>query len=455
MSLCINPKCPRPDHPGNDHSRYCVRCGSDLLLNDRYRVLRLLSDKTGFGKIYEAYEHTTPKILKVLKESWNTNSKVVELFEQEARVLGKLDHPGIPKVDDYFQHSVSSQGWTTPPLVHCIVMEKVDGLNLDEWMVQQGNHPIAQTQALRWLKQVVEVLGVVHANHYFHRDIKPGNIMLHRSGQLVLIDFGTARDLTYSYASKLQGHRITAVVSPGFTPHEQSNGQAVPQSDFFALGRSFVQLLTGNHPSEMYDPQEDELHWRDHTTNVSPLLLDLLDRMMARKVGDRPVDTRAILQQITEIEKSLQPQPIKSPTAPPRKSIVPAVKSSTLLPRKSYLPAVVAISGLVILGGAIGYWLKLNPNPIAISSPSDTPISAPNASEQTSPTPSFPMPSDYANLALANTLSGHSRPVNSVAISADGQTIVSGSEDSTIKVWNLKTGELLQTLSAHSDTVFS
>lgn len=95
MSLCINPKCPRPDHPGNDHNRYCASCGSDLLLNDRYRVLRLLSDKTGFGKIYETYERATPKILKVLKEDWNTSSKVVALFEQEARVLGKLEHLGI------------------------------------------------------------------------------------------------------------------------------------------------------------------------------------------------------------------------------------------------------------------------------------------------------------------------------------------------------------------------
>jgi hypothetical protein len=61
MSLCINPICPKPDHSENANNRFCQSCGSHLLLENRYRVMRLLSDKTGFGKIYEAYEKSTPK----------------------------------------------------------------------------------------------------------------------------------------------------------------------------------------------------------------------------------------------------------------------------------------------------------------------------------------------------------------------------------------------------------
>ncbi|MTJ32578.1 4-Cys prefix domain-containing protein, partial [Aphanizomenon sp. UHCC 0183] len=56
MSLCINPVCSQPNHPDNDENRFCQSCGSQLELIGRYRVLRLLSDKTGFGKIYEAYQ---------------------------------------------------------------------------------------------------------------------------------------------------------------------------------------------------------------------------------------------------------------------------------------------------------------------------------------------------------------------------------------------------------------
>ena len=85
MSLCINPVCSQPNHPDNDENRFCQSCGSQLELIGRYRVLRLLSDKTGFGKIYEAYQQDTPKILKVLKEELTNDSKALALFQQEAR----------------------------------------------------------------------------------------------------------------------------------------------------------------------------------------------------------------------------------------------------------------------------------------------------------------------------------------------------------------------------------
>jgi serine/threonine protein kinase len=149
------------------------------LLQGRYRVLRLLSDKTGFGKIYEACEGDTPKILKVLKEELNSSEKAVELFQQEAQVLGELNHPGIPKVDGYFQyHTRNGQ-----PL-HCIIMEKIQGWNLDEWLRQRDSQPISQAQAIAWLKQLAEILQLVHGKQYLHRDIKPSNIMIAPSGQL-------------------------------------------------------------------------------------------------------------------------------------------------------------------------------------------------------------------------------------------------------------------------------
>jgi hypothetical protein len=62
MSLCINPNCPKPNHPQNIHQRYCQGCGSDLLLDDRYRVTQLLTDRSGFGKIFVAEEQGTLKI---------------------------------------------------------------------------------------------------------------------------------------------------------------------------------------------------------------------------------------------------------------------------------------------------------------------------------------------------------------------------------------------------------
>ncbi len=298
MSLCINPVCPQPNHPDNDENRFCQSCGSQLELIGRYRVLRLLSDKTGFGKIYEAYQQDTPKILKVLKEELTNDSKALSLFQQEANVLEQLNHPGIPKAEGYFPYQTRNN-----VMLHCLVMEKIEGPNLEQWLKQQQNRPISEAQAIAWLKQLLEILALVHNQQYLHRDIKPSNIMIRPDGQLVLIDFGTAREITRTYLAN--GGGITAISSSGYSPLEQMRGQAIPQSDFFALGRTFVFLLTGLPPGQLYDPHLDILQWRDHATHVSPLLLDFIDWLMSTEVSNRPSNTEEILERLAEIEYQL------------------------------------------------------------------------------------------------------------------------------------------------------
>jgi serine/threonine protein kinase len=301
MTICINPTCPKPDDIDNERNRFCEGCGTDLLLQGRYRVIRLLSDKTGFGKIYEAQEGNTPKILKVLKEDLNNDNKAVELFEQEAVVLGQLNHPAIPKVDAYFQFPTR-----TGQNLHCIVMEKIAGSNLEEWLALRGNQPLTEQQATIWLKQLAEILMLVHGKNYLHRDIKPSNIMLRPNGQLVLIDFGTAREVTKTYLAKRNaGYGITAIISSGYSAPEQINGNACVQSDFFALGRTFVFLLTEKHPNTMYDSQNDVLQWHNFTSGVSPKFLNLIDWLMARKPDNRPANAREILRHLEETESQL------------------------------------------------------------------------------------------------------------------------------------------------------
>jgi hypothetical protein len=90
MSLCINPRCPKPSDPLNSNSKtHCRNCGSELFLQKRYQVIRLLSDTSGFGNVYEIEEQGIPKILKILKEHLSVEAKAVELFQQEAVVLSR------------------------------------------------------------------------------------------------------------------------------------------------------------------------------------------------------------------------------------------------------------------------------------------------------------------------------------------------------------------------------
>ncbi|MDB9438350.1 bifunctional serine/threonine-protein kinase/formylglycine-generating enzyme family protein [Dolichospermum lemmermannii CS-548] len=303
MSLCINSNCLKPQNP--DNILFCQACGSEVLLQQRYRVQCQLG-RGGFGVTYEINEVRTNQA-KVLKVLINNDPKAVELFKQEADVLSQLHHSGIPNVelDAYFEY----YPYNSQNPIHCLVMEKVVGEDLEKYMQKRGLRPINQTTAIEWLKDLIIILEQVHNKDFFHRDIKPSNIMLRsEKAELVLIDFGTVRKVT-STVFKQQGG-VTGIISAGYTPSEQINHNAVPQSDFFALGRTFVYLLTGKEPLDpiIYDSYNERLNWRNHAPQISSMLADLLDDMMQRLYKYRPQNSHEILQRIAAIEKALKPQ---------------------------------------------------------------------------------------------------------------------------------------------------
>lgn len=298
MSLCINPKCLQPQN--SNTLLFCLNCGSELLLDGRYRATKELGGG-GFGKTYEVVDRNSqPRVLKVLIKNY---PKYVELFEQEAQVLSMLDHPGIPRVEEsgYFVYYPRD---SAEPL-HCLVMEKVEGLNLEEYIAQRGYRPIKQKRALFWLAELTNILEQVHGQNFFHRDIKPANIMLRSDGCLVLIDFGTVRQVTNTYLKKQAAGRVTGVISTGYTPLEQMRGKSVQQSDFYALGGTMIFLLTAQTPTDFYDPETDTLQWREAAPNTSPQFADLIDHMMAHLPSQRPQTTEEIIQAIYTIDPAI------------------------------------------------------------------------------------------------------------------------------------------------------
>ncbi|WP_019500964.1 serine/threonine-protein kinase [Pseudanabaena sp. PCC 6802] len=377
MSLCINPNCQAPENP--DELVFCQACGSELLLEGRYRVVKLLGGG-GFGKTYEIRQalRTTggvtsglPQVLKVLI---NNQPKAVELFLREKDVLSRLHHPGIPRIeaDGYFAFYPAN---SKEPL-HCMVMEKVEGLDLQQYMAQRNYRPISQQLALEWLNQTFTILHEVHQQQFFHRDIKPANIMLRADGQLVLIDFGAAREMTGTYMAKQEGGQVTGIHSLGYTPPEQMNGQAVPQSDFFALGRTFAFLLTGRPPNDMYDPYTDQCHWREHSVNLSPAIADLIDRLMARLPSQRSQNTQAVLQELAEIDRTLQ----RSRATPPPTVPMPYQTEPVVSGNSPHAPTPASQSNPTLVNPATTPLPTGQPlpetvvNPAAPPSPSGNPI---------------------------------------------------------------------------------
>ncbi len=306
LGSCINPNCQHSENPQT--LNFCQNCGSKLLIDDRYRVIQYLG-AGGFGRTYEVRDRDgTRKVLKVLTY---TEPKGVELFQKEANVLQRLKHPGLPKVepDGYFtfkpNHSSSS--------LHCLVMEKIEGQDLHQWLEIQNYQPITSEQAIDWLTQLTEILNLVHNQNYFHRDIKPANIMRRPNGKLVLIDFGAVREVTETI-QRTNGE-VTRISSSGYTSDEQKKGRAEPRSDFFALGRTFVFLLTAQQPRDLQeDTRSGKLIWRNLATKTSQPLADLIDDLMGYFPKDRPKDTQVLLQRLATLNKQL-PSSQRTPIA--------------------------------------------------------------------------------------------------------------------------------------------
>lgn len=293
MSYCINPDCKHRQNP--DTLECCQDCSTPLLINQRYHLIKPLRplDPRNSTDIFEVDERGTKRVMKILKYG---NSQLVEMFKREALTLQHLNHPGIPKVeiDGYFTFTPGDSCQE----LHCLVMEKIEGNNLEQWVTKYGK--ITQYVAINWLRQLMEIIDALHQSHFFHRDIKPSNIMIKPDGQLALIDFGTVRGITGTYLLKFRGGNATTVMSGGYTPPEQIDGQATPQSDFYALGRTFVYLLTGQHPSEIpKNPKTGQLIWRDKAPQIQSALAELIDEFMAQNPANRPLNTGAILRYLT------------------------------------------------------------------------------------------------------------------------------------------------------------
>jgi len=295
---CINPDCPRP-YPQTWGNKFCNSCGSPLQLKDRYIPLQWLGSG-GFATIYTVWDlkAQTERVLKVLVEP---SPKARTLFEQEADVLASLQHPGVPRVeaDGYFQLCLGNPQQRQLP---CLVMEKINGQTLQE-ILEHHPHGCPEAWVLNWLNQAVEILRELHSSQIIHRDLKPSNLMLRDSTrQLVMIDFGGAKQ--FGPAPSRSQASSTRLFSSGYSPPEQIAGGAVgPSADFYALGRTMIELLTGKYSPDLEDPLTGELRWRTLAT-VNPLLGNLLDEMTRENVRQRPASATEIQARLLKISQN-------------------------------------------------------------------------------------------------------------------------------------------------------
>ena len=172
--------------------------------------------------------------VKILSEELSHNAQMKERFLNEAKVMVKLDHPNIRKV----------QGYGNIDGRPAIIMEYLDGSDLKARM-KQGQH-FTDEELKRWWNQIVDALNYTHAKDIVHRDIKPSNIFIDQKGNAKLLDFGIAKvadTTTGTLTGSTLGTRI--YMSPEQVKDPKRVGTA---SDVYSLAVSFVHLLTGKAP---------------------------------------------------------------------------------------------------------------------------------------------------------------------------------------------------------------
>jgi hypothetical protein len=169
----------------------------------------------------------------------------LESFEKEAATLASLDHPGIVKVLRSFEANGTAY----------FVMPFVEGTTFDEVIKEREaqHRPFTEAELVSLLDKVLAALGYLHDRGIYHRDIKPGNLLITSQGDPVLIDFGAARQ-------RLSERSLTVIESPGYTPFEQMQcrGKVGPWSDLYALGGTLYKAITGETPAKAEDRAFDD-----------------------------------------------------------------------------------------------------------------------------------------------------------------------------------------------------
>jgi serine/threonine-protein kinase len=318
-------------------------------LGDRYVIVRLLG-QGGFGKTYLAEDinrFREPCVLKEFSPQVQTPyvvQKAEELFQREATVLYQLQHPQIPRFRELLR--IHLQGKESLFLVQDYVAGETYNSLLNT-RKQQGLK-FTEIEVRQLLQQILPVLEYIHSVGVIHRDISPDNLMLRSADKLpVLIDFGGVKQVAATVASQYyQSGEITSssggtlLGKIGFAPPEQmQTGVVSPHSDLYALAVTVLVLLTGKQPQELIDTHNLTWQWR-REISLSPILGDILDKMLSPKPSDRYQSTRQVLSALNPPAANYYPptQP-PTPTPPP----IPTAETVAVSPPKTPAPPPIVI----------------------------------------------------------------------------------------------------------------
>ncbi|HET6500454.1 MAG TPA: Stk1 family PASTA domain-containing Ser/Thr kinase [Amycolatopsis sp.] len=315
------------------------------LLERRYRVDSLLA-RGGMSSVYRGTDTRLdrPVAIKIMDPRFADDRSFVERFEREARSAARLHHPNIVTVHD---QGVDGE--------HAfLVMELVEGGTLRDLLDQRGR--LDGALALTVTEQMLEALSAAHEAGLVHRDVKPENVLIGRTGTppvgvVKVADFGLVRAVASSGATS--SSVILGTVAY-LSPEQVTAGAAGERGDVYSAGVVLYEMLTGQAPytgdtaiSVAYRHVNDDVPAPSTVTEGIPAALDeLVRRATRRDPAARPADAAAFLVELRQVRASLGMPAVAIPPLPGKADQVPAVERT--------IPAFSAVSGTVPVAGPRG-----------------------------------------------------------------------------------------------------
>jgi len=272
------------------------------LVDGRYRVRARIA-RGGMATVYVATDLRLERrvALKVMHGHLSDDSVFQSRFIQEARAAARLADPHVVNVFDQGQDGDMAY----------LVMEYLPGITLRELLREQRRLSIPQTITI--MDAVLSGLAAAHRAGIVHRDVKPENVLLAEDGRIKIGDFGLARATSANTAT---GQMLLGTIAY-LAPELVTRGTADARSDIYALGIMLYEMLTGEQPYKGEQPMQ--IAYQHATDSVprpsakNPGVPEPLDELVLwateRQPDERPVDARAMLDRLREIEKDLGVHP--------------------------------------------------------------------------------------------------------------------------------------------------
>jgi serine/threonine-protein kinase len=282
------------------------------LLGGRYELDGVVG-RGGMAEVYRARDIRLDRIvaIKTLRTDLARDQTFQARFRREAQSAASLNHPSIVAVYD------TGEDMATGVPVPYIVMEYVDGRTVRD-LLQEG-HRLLPERTLEIIDGVLRALEYSHQAGIVHRDIKPGNVMVTRNGDIKVMDFGIARAMSDAQATMTQTAQVIGTAQ--YLSPEQARGDRVDaRSDLYSAGCLLYELLTGRPPFTGDSPVAIAYqHVRENPvppSRVDPDIPRWADAIVLKAMAKAPADRyQSAAEMRADLQRAAQGMPVAA--APP------------------------------------------------------------------------------------------------------------------------------------------